>query len=97
MGNPSNNPSYVNQTAYEYTSTQSIFTMSAGPVQLKVTFLSGVTPSDLLRSSLPYTYMDVAVRNTDGRQHDVQIYTDISAEWVSGNKAATAQWSYGRL
>lgn len=95
MGKPGNNPSYVNQTAFEYTSTQSIFTLAAGPVQLTVTFLSGVTPRDLLRSSLPYTYMNVAVQSTDGEQHSVQIYTDISAEWVSGNHAATAQWSYG--
>lgn len=68
------------QTAFEYTSTRSIFTLSAGDaVEMKVTFLSPVTPDELLRSSLPYSYMDVAVKSLDGDSHDVQLYTDISA------------------
>lgn len=113
MGDPQPSPSYVNQvstrsrdttqfsnilqTAFEYTSTRSIFTMSAGPVQIKVTFLSGVTPTDMLRSSLPYTYMDVETVSTDGGQHSVQLYTDISAEWVSGDRSAVAQWEYSNI
>ncbi|CAK4033826.1 Hypothetical predicted protein [Lecanosticta acicola] len=97
MGNPANTKSYANQTAFSYTSTQSIFTLSAGPVQMVVTFLSGVTPNDLLRSSLPYSYMNVDVKSLDGKTHSVQLYTDISAEWVSGDHGATAQWSYGTI
>jgi len=97
MGDPKPSPNYVNQTAFEYTSTRSIFTMSAGPVQMKITFLSGVTPDDLLRSSLPYTYMDVEMVSTDGGQHSVQLYSDISAEWVSGDRNAVAQWEYNNI
>jgi len=95
MGNPANLSNYVNQTSFEYTSTKSIFTATAGPVRLVISFLSGVTPDDLLRSSLPYTYMNIDVASLDGTAHNVQLYTDISAEWVSGDHAATAQWSYG--
>ncbi|KAF7186316.1 Glutaminase A [Pseudocercospora fuligena] len=95
MGAPSNSQSYVNQTAFQYTSTKSIFTMQAGPVQLTVTFLSPVTPNDLLRSSLPYTYCNVDVKSTDGKTHNVQLYSDISAEWVSGDRGVKAQWDYG--
>ena len=62
---------------------------------MKITFLSTVTPNELLRSSLPYSYMDVEVSSMDGNSHDVQIYTDISAEWVSGDHSAAAQWKYG--
>lgn len=69
--------------------------MQAGPVQLIVTFLSPVTPDDLLRSSLPYTYWNVDVKSTDGKTHSVQLYSDISAEWVSGDRGAKAQWDYG--
>lgn len=64
-------------------------------VEMTITFLSPVTPNDLLRSSLPYTYMEVDVQSMDGNNHDVQLYTDISAEWVSGDHAADAQWSFG--
>jgi hypothetical protein len=71
---------YVKQTAFEYTSTRSIFTMNVGgAVQMKITFLSPVSPDDLLQSSLPYSYMHVEVKSLDGKSHSVQLYTDISA------------------
>ena len=79
MGAPKSIPT-ANQTAYEYTSTRSIFTIEAdGKVSLKVTFLSPLTPKDLKRQSLIFSYMDVEVSSLDGAEHDVQIYTDISA------------------
>ncbi|KAK6432058.1 hypothetical protein LTR95_011776 [Oleoguttula sp. CCFEE 5521] len=96
MGQPTQTTLSVNQTAFEYTSTRSTFTMDVlGQVQMKITFLSPVSPDDLLRSSLPYTYMEVDVQSVDGKQHDVKVYTDISAEWVSGDRSVTAQWDYG--
>lgn len=54
-----------------------------GEVELKAKFLSPVTPDDLMRSSLPYSYLEVEVRSTDGKTHDVQLYTDISAGKIS--------------
>ncbi|KAF2212262.1 hypothetical protein CERZMDRAFT_112001 [Cercospora zeae-maydis SCOH1-5] len=97
MGSPNNNQVFVNQTAFSYTSTKSIFTLQAGPVEMVVTFLSNITPDNLLRSSLPQTYMNVDVKSTDGRTHNVQLYSDISAEWVSGDRGVTAQWEYGNV
>lgn len=97
MGAPKDVPELVTQTAFEYTSTRSIFTMTAGPVQMKITFLSNVTPDDLQRSSLPYSYMDVEVHSLDDGEHSVQIYSDISAEWVSGDRGAVAEWSNGDI
>jgi len=70
----------MNQTSFEYTSTRSTFTLNVDEeVELKATFLSPVTPDDLMRSSLPYSYLEVEVRSTDNKTHDVQLYTDISA------------------
>ena len=80
MGAPQDVGSNVNQKSFEYTSTRSIFTLDvAGKVEMKVTFLSPVVPDDLMKASLPQSYLDVAVYSTDGNQHDVQLYTDISA------------------
>lgn len=80
MGASPLNQNFAEQTAYHYTSTRSIFTFDVGGmVQMTVTFLSPVTPDDLLRSSLPYAYVDVTVESMDGDSHDVQLYTDISA------------------
>ncbi|KAI4650193.1 uncharacterized protein J4E79_009460 [Alternaria viburni] len=80
MGKPDGYNDFANQTSYEYTSTKSIFTITAGDtVQLKVTFMSPLTPNDFKRQSLIFSYMDVEVSSLDGSSHDVQIYTDISA------------------
>lgn len=86
----------VNQTALEYTSTKSIFTMNvAGAVEMNITFMSPITPNDLKRQSLVFSYLNVEVNSLDGKEHDVQVYADISAEWVSGDRSTIAQWDYG--
>ncbi|KAJ5233992.1 uncharacterized protein N7469_005758 [Penicillium citrinum] len=86
----------VNQTAFEYTSTKSIFTMNvADKLEMNITFLSPITPTDYKRQSLVFSYLNVEVSSLDGDDHDVQVYTDISAEWVSGNRNSIAQWDYG--
>ena len=78
MGNPGGRT--VFQTSVEYTSTKSIFTMNVGgKVEMKITFLSPIEPSDKKRQSLVFTYLDVQVRSLDGAEHDVQLYSDISA------------------
>ena len=78
MGQPG--PSAVNQTAFEYTSTRSIFTMNVGGmVSMKITFLSPVTPTDVKRQSLPFSYLEVQVVSMDGAGHTVSVYADISA------------------
>lgn len=70
----------ANQTAYEYTASKSIFTIQAhAKIALKVTFLSPLTPKDLRRQSLVFSYMNVEVFSLDGKEHSVQIYTDLSA------------------
>lgn len=80
MGAPTVANFTVTQTAFEYTSTQSVFTLSAGTaVQLKVTFLSPLTPDDFERQSLVANYMNVEVVSLDGKTHSVQLYSDISA------------------
>nr|POE77399.1 glutaminase a [Quercus suber] len=80
LGASDENDLSADQTAFEYTPTRSIFTLDvAGLVTMTVTFLSGVTPDDLVRSSLPYSYMDVQVLSKDGNEHTVQLYTDVSA------------------
>lgn len=78
MGLPGTNT--VNQTAFEYTSTKSIFTMNIeDKVEMNITFMSPITPNDLRRQSLVFSYLNVEVSSLDGHGHDVQVYADISA------------------
>lgn len=70
-------PSVATQTSAEYTSTKTVFTFDVNSkVTLTATFLSPVYPNDLLKQSLQYSYIDVAVASSDGASHDVQIYLD---------------------
>lgn len=70
----------ADQISAEYTSTRSIFTIHAGDkVKIKVTFLSPITPKDYERQSLVFSYMNLEVSSLDNSEHEVQIYTDISA------------------
>ncbi|KAN0083835.1 protein of unknown function (DUF1793) domain containing protein [Elaphomyces granulatus] len=89
-------PPQVNQVSFQYTSTKSIFVLDvAGSIEMTVTFFSPITPNDLMRQSLVFSYLNVDVKSKDGRNHEVQLYADISAEWISGDRSATAQWDYG--
>lgn len=84
--------------------------LSAGPVDLRVNFLSPVEvnlsqpllswpqqryskPHNLLKQSIPFSYLAVSAASTDGGSHHVQVYSDISAEWVSGDNTLVANWS----
>lgn len=35
----------------------------------------------------------MSAASKDGKAHSVQVYTDISAEWVSGDNSLVANWS----
>jgi hypothetical protein len=37
--------------------------------------------------------MAVSAKSTDGASHSVQVYSDISAEWVSGDNGLAANWT----
>ena len=50
-----------------------------GLVTMNITFLSPVNPTDLMRQSLTFSYLDVAVASSDGAPHDVQLYADMTA------------------
>ncbi|KAF9268096.1 DUF1793-domain-containing protein [Marasmius fiardii PR-910] len=96
LGDPQTNGSpfeKATQKSFEFTSTQSTFVLSAGPVDLTVKFLSPVEPSDLARQSLPFSYLSITATSTDGTSHTVQVYSDTSAEWVSGDSALAANWT----
>lgn len=95
MGAPSVPATFskATQKSSHFTSTQSIFVLSAGPVDLTVTFLSPVEPDDLVKQSIPFAYMAVSAASTDGLSHSVQVYSDISAEWVSGDNSLNVKWN----
>lgn len=81
------------QKKSSFTSTQSNFILSAGPIDITVNFLSPIEPNDLVKQSIPFSYMAVSAASTDGKAHSVQVYSDISAEWVTGDNGLLANWT----
>lgn len=78
-------PSLATQTSAEFTSTKTVFTFDVNSkVTLTATFLSPVYPNDLVKQSLQFSYIDVAVESSDGASHDVQIYLDVTGGECSG-------------
>ncbi|KAF8169483.1 hypothetical protein K438DRAFT_1983308 [Mycena galopus ATCC 62051] len=77
----------------EVTPTRTILTVQAGPVLLNVTFLSPVEPSDWGRQSFPFSYLYLDGKATDGQAHSIQLYSDITGEWVSENLRTQIQWN----
>ncbi|KAJ7775994.1 hypothetical protein DFH07DRAFT_951896 [Mycena maculata] len=75
------------------TPTRTILTVQAGPMLLNVTFLSPVEPSDWVLQSFPFSYVYVDGQATDGQAHSIQLYSDISAEWVTNSLTTPVQWS----
>lgn len=77
-------------TAATYTSTHSIFTVTAGGRQFQLDFFSPVSPKNYLRQSLPFSYLTVTL--AAGPPSSVQIYSDIDSTWAGQTTDST--WSY---
>lgn len=85
------------QTSVTTTPTQTIYSLSAGGVNLTVTFLSPVEYEDIKRQSIPLSYVFVGIKSNDGARHSVQLYSDITGEWATSDLSATVKWALDPL
>jgi len=74
------------------TRTQFVFQDPAKLVELNVTFLSTQFSKDYQRLSRPVSYVRHDVRSLDGKQHNVQLYFDMSAEHVVNDFSEQVTW-----
>ncbi|KAF7794747.1 hypothetical protein EIP86_005885 [Pleurotus ostreatoroseus] len=94
LGDP-NDVSGLNRsvlTNIEITPTRTIMNMTAGPLDLSITFLSPIEPDNPVLQSLPFTYMSLEATSNDGQSHEVQVYSDITGEWTSGDWSREITW-----
>jgi hypothetical protein len=87
----------MNQVAREITPTRTLYGFEAEGVHLDLTFLTPALPNDLDILSRPLTYLVWNLRATDGRQHDVAIYFDASAQFATNTPEQRVTWSRHRL
>jgi hypothetical protein len=90
---PLANVKTASQLAVSFDSQYSNFTIRAGPVDLVASFLSPVIPQDLCRTSIPLSYLQVSFHSTDNQSHEVQLYSDINAGWISPETNTTVNWN----
>ncbi|KAI0058455.1 hypothetical protein BV25DRAFT_1902161 [Artomyces pyxidatus] len=94
LGNDGSAPwNVTNLTGMTITPTRSIFSVQAGPVELTITFLSPIEPGDWVRQSMPFSYLYVDAKSLDGNAHRIQLYTDLTGEWSSGDRNALLTWT----
>ncbi|KIY67053.1 hypothetical protein CYLTODRAFT_15822 [Cylindrobasidium torrendii FP15055 ss-10] len=86
----------TNLTNIEITPTRSILTIQADSVVATVTFLNPIVPGDLVAQSLPFTYMYCDITVTDGQEHSIQLYTDVTGEWLSNDIEQPIKWDISK-
>ncbi|KAI9828867.1 MAG: hypothetical protein M1819_006482 [Sarea resinae] len=78
--------------AGSYTSTHSLFNVTAGGAAFTLDFFSPVSPKNYVRQSLPFSYLTVSVSGTNSSTPCVQIYSDIDDTWTG--QSASTTWNY---
>src|SRR5205814_641170 len=79
--------------AAEYTSTHTIFTLTAGNAQFKLDFLSPVSPTDYVRQSLPFGYLTVHASGINGKAPNIQVYSDIDGLWTGQDSSTNIKFN----
>lgn len=90
------NDTPATQTGRRMTATQSVFTFTAGAVELTVTFTAPLLMDNLTALSRPVQYISYRVRARDGKPHNVQLYTDVSSELAVNSPDQLVTWQRGR-
>jgi hypothetical protein len=79
-------PTYLGAT-FDASTTNLSYSI-ADKLSLTLSFLSPITPSSILRQSIPAAYLTVFVEGST----DVDLYIDVNGEWVSGNRGNEIRW-----
>lgn len=77
----------------EITPTRTIYSFEDAGIMLVMTFTTPVLPYDLAVLSRPVSYVSWRFASTDGREHEVAIYFDATAELVVNTPDQKVTWS----
>ena len=87
----------MEQTSLQVTPTRTIYTFATGGVELTLTFMTALLPHDLELMSRPVTTIDMGVKATDGKRHEVALYFEVLSEWVVDNLSQKVVWGRHQL
>ncbi|KAI0072439.1 hypothetical protein K474DRAFT_1667817 [Panus rudis PR-1116 ss-1] len=83
----------ANLTDTKITPTKSIFTMQIATMDVTITFFSPIEPSDPVRQSMPFSYVSLEAKSRDNSPHNVDVYCDVSGEWLSSDNTQLMTWN----
>jgi hypothetical protein len=97
-GTPESVPALA-QKSVEVLPTRTIYTFEDAGVALNLTFTTAALPEDIDILSRPVTYLTYTLRSTDGKDHNVELYMDASAELTvnEGSESARVENVSSRL
>ena len=79
----------------QYTTTHSIFTVSAENVTFTLDFFSPIEPDDYIRQSIPFSYLTITAA---GNGQSVQVYSDIDNSWTGqGGNGTVSGYDYSNF
>lgn len=90
-------PDAMRQISVDVLPTRTIYRFEADGVRLSLTFMSPLLPDDLDLMSRPISYLTWEVRSVDGRQHQVGLYFDCTAEFAVNTQFEKVIWSRPKL
>ena len=70
------------QNSAELSATQTHYSFSCGPVDLKLRFIAPMLPRNLDLLSRPINYLSYEITSTDGKPHAVEIYFESTPQWA---------------
>lgn len=82
----------VVQTQAQVHPTRTVYRFEAGPVRLKVSFCTPLLLHDLELVSRPASYITIEVCSADGKEHQVELYLDVSSELTVDKPAQFVRW-----
>ncbi|MBN1124113.1 MAG: DUF4965 domain-containing protein [Sedimentisphaerales bacterium] len=85
-------PTAAKQTQLTVQPTATTYFFEAGPVKLRLNFVTPMLSSDLAMLSAPITFVWFQVNATDDKPHKVTIYFDASGEWVINDARQEIVW-----
>ncbi len=70
------------QDSVALSATQTLYTFTCGPIAINLTFVSPLLLNNLDLLSRPVNYITYQVSSKDGKEHDTQIYFEITPQWA---------------
>ena len=87
----------MKQDSREIFPLQTIYRFSTGQIGLTLTFLSPVLPHDMELIGRPASYVTFEIQSRDGKEHEIQLYFDLTVEWGANSYTDEMIWRRYRL